>query len=266
MPNKELNLLTIADNYLIPQWAMGQEQGQSMLDTLVENLVVERTLADASALILLGGVKSNSTRVEAYANQFTTASTLGVTRCMLTSLEGVSRFIQATCQDHLLPTGKALDAHEAAATASVQSNDQALEAFRLGVVSLGRACCETTQHASNLLLDVQTLIPSLARLSSHIDNDALQQQANIADIMQTDVLPHLAQLTNMTVFNLQVNRVLITSQNILNVMSDWQDRLDWLIETSPADMPAHFYEDQAQNAILYWHNMQETLNKHLSRL
>jgi hypothetical protein len=275
MPHTNLKLLAdsvlgaettelLTSNYLIPQWVLGQGQDQPVLDTLVAHLVAERTLADASARELLGGPNSNLTRVEAYANQFTTTSTLGVTRCMLKNLEQMSHFIEATCQNHLLPLGQALDARGEAPL--IQSHHQDLQAFRLGIVSLGRACCETTPHANNLLLEIQTLIPALARLSSQIDSDALQQQANIADIMQTDVLPHLAQLTHMTVFNLQVNRVLITAQKILNVMSDWQDRLDWIFETSPADMPARFYENQTKIAILYWHNMQETLAQHLSRL
>lgn len=255
-------------DYLVPLGDEGVEQGTEMLHTLLHRLVEAYQLADACSCNLL---EDEPRRVQplaaAYAAQFRNDWGLGVANQVLVCLQQVCDFIESICQDPLLALAtqldnrcatQAKDAANASATSSAEVSDL-LQDFHASLLSLRRACCSTSLDTHNLLLGIQTLVPSLARLSSKIDTDALAQQARLAEVTQTNAPIHLAQLANITQFNMHVSLVLALVQRILNVMSDWQDRLDALMVMSPDAAPARFYEYQVEAALLYWTALQDTL-------
>jgi hypothetical protein len=169
------------------------------------------------------------------------------------SLANVSKHILTVCQDKLLPL------------AQMPRQEQALEEFRTHLIQLKESCCTSDTKSSNLMWSVQALMPSLAQLSGQIDNDATGKLATIAQVPPTEALPHLTQLSQIKKFNSQVNQVLTVAQSILNVMSEWQDRLDVLIEMSPESVSLNFYENQVEAAILYWQGIQTTITQHLQK-
>jgi hypothetical protein len=243
-------------DYLVPLGDEGAEQGTEMLHTLLHRLVEAYQLADACSCTLLEDEpRYTQPLAAAYAAQFRKDWGLGVANPVLVCLQQVCDFIQSICHDPLLALATQLDNRSAtqakdAVVAFAEASDL-LQDFHASLLSLRRACCSTSLDTHNLFLGIQTLVPSLARLSSKIDTDALAQQARLAEVAQTNAPTHLAQLANIAQFNTHVSLVLALVQRILNVMSDWQDRLDALMAMSPDAAPARFYEYQVEAALLY---------------
>jgi hypothetical protein len=248
-------------SYLIPQTTDVNGVNTLLLNSLVQQLMQAHRSATESANTLLSDPRLHYAQLNvlireraltiAHAKFYTTGSGFGVANCAFLSLANVCKHVLSVCHNKLLPL------------AQMPRDEQALKEFHSCLAQLKETCCTNDPNSNNLMWSVQTLMPSLAKLSGQIDNDALGKQASIAQVPPVEALPHLTQLSQIKKFNSQVNQVLTLSQSILNVMSEWQDRLDVLIEMPSQSVSLNFYENQVQTATLYWQSIQTTINQYL---
>lgn len=248
-------------SYLIPQFTDVSGVNTLLLNSLIQQLMQAHRSATESANTLLSDPRLHYSHLNvlireraltiAHAKFYTTGSGFGVANCALMSLANVCKHVLAVCQNKLLPLSQ------------IPRDDEALKEFRTYLAQLKETCCTSDPHSNNLMWSVQALMPSLAKLSGQIDNDALGKQATIAQVPPVEALPHLTQLSQIKKFNAQVNQVLTLSQSILNLMNEWQDRLDVLIEMPSQSVSLNFYENQVQTATLYWHSIQTTITQYL---
>ncbi len=244
--------------YLIPHEIDEGEAGSGaspLLARLVQTLLQEQTLALGSAKALVDSSGDAQALSAVYAQRLLSDPSIQLAQSMMDCLHHICQTTLHACQHQLWTLAHVLDESH---------DDSALEHFCSHIHQLRLVYCMGSQASHPLLLKVQATIPALARLSSQIDNEALAQQIAIANLSQSAVLPRLMQLEHITQLNAQVNHMLTAAQDVINMLTDWQDRLQVLISQSPQDMPPHFYKNQVDTALTYWHHLQNTLTSLLT--
>jgi hypothetical protein len=245
------------------------------LYTLLCLLVDADACAQKTATAILADTKNPRKQlVASFAQQFLNDFESGLAARVQQSLLAVSELLLTTCQDQLLPLATHLDEwlqygkdvdRESVGTQGSGSLSLCVlfKTFQAQVIVLRQECCSTSSESGHLLSEVQTLIPQLSRLSSQIDTSTymgfMDQDSPSTDYSITMEIAHLVQ------FNSQVRLVLSLSQRILNVMMNWQDNLNAMLALDMNQIPAYFYQEQVQSALLYWATMHHAISQQLNQ-